>query len=127
MQCSAGVKVAGVGAEMAERDQRQRRVERVHLAGDQLALHIGQHPAADEIERAVGIDRPPRGQRQRDEGGVAAAEIGAIKLRQIIDVRARIGERAACGQPLLKADDAVHGVEPLRGLDDLPSRSDCGS
>ena len=64
MQCRAGAKVAGVGAEMAERDQRQRRVEHVHLARDQLGLHIGQHPGADEIERAVGVDRRaarPRG------------------------------------------------------------------
>ena len=57
MQCSAGRKGCGVCAEMAERDQRQCGVEHVHLAGDQLVLHIGQHPAADEIERAVGIDR----------------------------------------------------------------------
>ena len=57
MQCSAGVKLAGVGAEMAERDQRQRGVERVHLGRDQLVLDIGQHLVADQVERAVGIDR----------------------------------------------------------------------
>src|SRR6202022_3909237 len=48
-------------------------------------------------------------------------EIGAIKLRQIIDMRARIGERAGRGQPFLKADDAMEGSQPRRRLDDLPS------
>ena len=46
------------GAEMAERDQRQRRIERVHLGHDQLALHIGQHPASDET-RTRHRDRSP--------------------------------------------------------------------
>ena len=74
-----------------------------------------------KLERAIGIDRLPRRERQRDERGVAAAEIGAIKLRQIIDMRARIGERAAFDQPLLEADDPMNGLEPLRRLEDLPS------
>src|SRR6202035_5753133 len=89
---------------------------------DQLGLYIGQHPGPDEGEGAVGVDRGAGGRRQRDERGVAAAEIGAIELRQIIDVRARIGERAAGGELLLEADDAVNRVEPRRGLDDLPAR-----
>src|SRR5712691_12784750 len=65
-----------VRAEMAERDQRQRRVEGIHLARDQFVLHVGEHPGTDEFERAVGVDRLTRRRRQRDEGGVAAAEIG---------------------------------------------------
>ena len=84
-----------LGAEMAERDQRQRRIERVHLAHDQFALDIGQHPGPDQFERPVGIDREPRRRWQRHERRITAAEIGAVKLRQIIDMRARIGERAA--------------------------------
>ena len=63
MQCRAGAKLAGVGAEMAERDQRQRRVEGVHLGCDQFSCDIGEHLVADQVERAVGIDRAPRGRR----------------------------------------------------------------
>jgi len=79
---------------MTQRDQRQRRVERVDLTRDQLSLHVSENPGPDEIERVLGIDRLPCDQRQRDEGGVAAAEIGAIQFRQVIDMRTRIGERA---------------------------------
>ena len=62
-----------------------------------------------------------RRQRQRDEGGVAAAEIGAVEFGQIIDVRARIGEGAAFRQPALEADDALHRGQPLRRLQHLPA------
>ena len=55
--CSAGVKLSRVGAEMAERDQRKRRVERVHLLRDQLVLDIGEHGTRISRERAVRIDR----------------------------------------------------------------------
>src|ERR1700730_18018906 len=47
----------GIGAEMAQGNERQRRIEGVHLAGDQFTLHIAEHPAAHEIEGAVPIDR----------------------------------------------------------------------
>ena len=127
MQCKRRGEGRDIGAEMAERDQRQRRVERVHLARDQFALHIGQHPAADEIERAVGIDRLLRRRRQRDERRVAAAEIGAVKLRQIIDMRARIGERAAGGKPLLEADDAAAPSRSRCGVSTIFQRASCGN
>ena len=41
MQRERRRKARDLGPEMAERDQRQRRVERVHLARDQVVLHIG--------------------------------------------------------------------------------------
>ncbi len=37
-------------------------------------------------------------------------------------MRARIGEGAAGGQPFLEADDAMHGGEPRRRLQNLPAR-----
>ena len=37
-------------------------------------------------------------------------------------MRARIRERAAFHQPPLEADDAMHRLQPLRRLDDLPAR-----
>ena len=37
-------------------------------------------------------------------------------------MRAWIGERAARRQAFLEADDAAHGLEPLRRLEDLPAR-----
>src|SRR3954471_779643 len=52
---------------------------------------------------------------------MAAAEIGAVEFGEIIDMRARLGEGAARGQPLLEADDPPHGVEPLRRLQNLPA------
>src|SRR3954447_12801622 len=85
----------GLGAEMTERDQRQRRIEHVHLGGDQFVLHITEYPAADESEAATRIDRLSRRGRQRRERRVAAAEIGTIEFRQVIDMRPRIGERTA--------------------------------
>src|SRR4051794_26127899 len=96
-----------LGAQMSKRDQRQRRVEGVHLVCRQLALHVTKHFGADQVERAVRIDRGARRPRQHHESRVAAAEIGAVKLRQVIDVRARVGERAARGEPRLEADDAL--------------------
>ena len=110
-----------ISAEMRQRHQRQRGVERVHLARDQFSLDIGQHFAADERERAVRIDRLPRRIRQRHERGMAAAEIGGVEFRQIIDVRARISERAAFDQPPLEADDAMHRLQPRRRLQNLPA------
>ncbi|GCC49697.1 hypothetical protein chiPu_0033985, partial [Chiloscyllium punctatum] len=106
---------------MRQRHQRQRGIERVHLMGDQLALDIAEHAGADQREHVAGIDHALRRQRQRDERGIAAAEIGRVELGQIIDVRARIPERAAFDQPLLEGDDAMHRLQPLRRLDDLPT------
>ena len=97
-----------IGIQMAERDQRQRRIEGVHLGGDQLGLDIAEHARPYEVERAVRIDRGLRCRRQRDEGGVAAAEIGAVQLRQIVDVRARLAKALALrGSFFLEADDAL--------------------
>ena len=69
----------------------------------------------------VRIDRVLLRARQRAERRVAAAEIGAVQLRQVIDVRARVGERAALDQPPLEIDDLAHRRQPLRRLDDLPA------
>src|SRR4029077_15505205 len=52
---------------------------------------------------------------------MAADEIGAVELRQIIDMRARIGEGAAFGELPLEADDAVNGLQPRRRLQNLPA------
>src|SRR5258706_7215754 len=53
---------------------------------------------------------------------MAAAEIGRIEFGQVIDMRARIGEGAAFRELALEADDAMHGFQPLRRLEDLPAR-----
>src|SRR5581483_9904821 len=46
----------------------------------------------------------------------------AVKLRQIVNVRARLDEGAARGKPLLEIDDAAEPGEPLRAFEDLPAR-----
>src|SRR5207248_9791986 len=74
-----------------------------------------------ERERAVRVDRLPRRVRQRHERGMAAAEIGGVEFGQIIDMRARISERAAFGQPPLEAQDAMYRLQPRRRLQDLPA------
>ena len=75
----------------------------------------------------VRIDRLLLRARQRAERGIAAAEIGAVQLRQIVDVRARVGERAGLGQPPLEIDDLADRRQPLRRLDDASSARSCGS
>ena len=59
--------------------------------------------------------------RQRTERRIAAAEIGAVQLRQVIDMRAGIGEGAGLGQPPLEIDDFANRRQPLRRLDDFPA------
>ena len=43
------------------------------------------------------------------------------EFRQVIDMRARIGEGAGCGKPPLEGNDSAHRLQPLRRLEDLPA------
>ena len=108
-------------SKLGKREQRKCCVECVDLGCEQVVANIGEDLTADQFEASVRVDRVLLRARQRTERRIAAAEIRAVQLRQVIDVRARIGERVGLGQPPLEMDDPSDRRQPLRCVDDLPA------
>ena len=100
----------GIGDKMAERYQGESRVKGVHLAHNQFVSHIAEHAGADEVERAVGIDRPLRGRL------VAVAPTVAGLPVQPLAQRLALGRRLGVGDP-----DHDDGLQDMRSRFGAPA------